>query len=242
MAQNLYDDEAFFSHFSNLARSKGGLDGTPEWATLRAMLPDLAGTRVVDLGCGSGLFCRWAHEAGAREVLGLDISDKMLAAARASTSMAGISYLKSDLDDIQLPKSSFELAFSAVVLQYVTNLETLFATVYEALVPGGHLIFSAEHPIFTAPSKPRWIKNEGGRSVWQLDSYLDEGARVTFWKEMRIIKQHRTVATYVNLLLHAGFSIVKLEEWGPSVEQIAKFQQRVNNRDRPNALLIAARR
>ena len=64
MAQNIYDRPEFVE----------GLDGAPEWPALRAMLPDVDGLRVVDLGCGFGWFCRWARAHGASEVLGLDLS------------------------------------------------------------------------------------------------------------------------------------------------------------------------
>ncbi len=43
MAQNIYDDDSFFSGYSTLARSVKGLDGAGEWASIRALLPDMAG-------------------------------------------------------------------------------------------------------------------------------------------------------------------------------------------------------
>ncbi len=49
MTQNIYDNPEFFAGYSNLARSRQGLDGAPEWPTLRGMLPDLNGRRVLDL-------------------------------------------------------------------------------------------------------------------------------------------------------------------------------------------------
>ena len=65
MTQNIYDNEEFFAGYSRLPRSVEGLDGAPEWPALRAMLPELRGRRVLDLGCGFGWFCRWAREQGA---------------------------------------------------------------------------------------------------------------------------------------------------------------------------------
>ena len=62
MTQNIYDNESFFAVYSRLPRSVEGLDGAPEWPTLRAMLPEVSGRRAVDLGCGSGWFCRWARQ------------------------------------------------------------------------------------------------------------------------------------------------------------------------------------
>ncbi|XXT49757.1 hypothetical protein WMF23_51215 [Sorangium sp. So ce542] len=58
MAQNSYDDPGFFEAYSQLRRSVEGLDGAPEWPALRALVPDLTGLRVVDLGSGYGWFCR----------------------------------------------------------------------------------------------------------------------------------------------------------------------------------------
>ncbi len=56
MTQNIYDNPAFFEGYSQLGRSVHGLAGAAEWPALRAMLPDLRGLRVVDLGCGYGEF------------------------------------------------------------------------------------------------------------------------------------------------------------------------------------------
>ena len=56
MTQNIYDNAGFFAGYSQLRRSVDGLDGAPEWPTIRSMLPDLGGKRVVDLGCGFGWF------------------------------------------------------------------------------------------------------------------------------------------------------------------------------------------
>ena len=58
MAQNIYDNPAFFEGYARLPRSVQGLDGAPEWPALKGMLPDLTGKSVVDLGCGYGWFCR----------------------------------------------------------------------------------------------------------------------------------------------------------------------------------------
>jgi SAM-dependent methyltransferase len=62
-----------------------GLAGAAEWPALRAILPDVNGLRVIDLGCRYGWFCRWARQNGAATVLGLDVSERMLAQARTMT-------------------------------------------------------------------------------------------------------------------------------------------------------------
>ncbi len=52
----------------------------------REMLPDFQGKRVLDLGCGFGWHCRYAVEQGAKSVVGVDLSAKMLREAREKTS------------------------------------------------------------------------------------------------------------------------------------------------------------
>jgi hypothetical protein len=105
-------------------------------------------------------------------------------------------------------------------------------------VPGGHLVFSAEHPIYTAPSQPGWSTDK----TWPLDRYLEEGPRSTDWLAKGVIKQHRTIGTYLNLLLEAGFTLTHVEEWGPTDQQIADHPEWAGERQRPPFLLVSARR
>jgi SAM-dependent methyltransferase len=242
MTQNIYDDDIFFAEYSRLPRSMQGLDGAPEWPALRSMIPDLAGRRVLDLGCGFGWFCRWAREHGAASVVGVDVSERMLVRARAESHDPAISYLKADLEHLEVPPVAFDLVYSSLALHYIENLEHLLTTVHAALTPRGRLIFSVEHPIFTAPSHPEWSVDDGGHTIWPVDAYLDEGPRTTNWLASGVIKQHRTIATYINSLLRLGFSMSHLSEWGPSAEQIASHPEWVNERQRPSFLLIACTR
>jgi SAM-dependent methyltransferase len=242
MTQNIYDDPTFFAGYSRLGRSTAGLAGAAEWPALRALLPDLRGRRVVDLGCGFGWFCRWAREHGAAQVLGLDVSEKMLAQATATTSDAAITYARADMERLELVEASFDLAYSSLVLHYITDLPGLLANLWRALVPGAHLIVSVEHPIYTAPTHPRWSVDADRRKTWPVDGYLVEGPRTTDWLAPGVIKQHRTIGTYLNLLIGLGFAISHVEEWGPTDDQIAARPDLADERQRPMFLLVAARR
>jgi SAM-dependent methyltransferase len=241
MAQNIYDDPTFFAGYSRLRRSVEGLAGMPEWPALRALLPPMRGLSVVDLGCGFGWFCRWAREAGATRVLGVDLSEKMLARARAMTTDDAIEYRRADLERLDLPAASFGLAYSALALHYLEELEGLLATVHRALVPGGGLIVSVEHPIYTAPARPGWRTDETGRRTWPIDGYQDEGPRTTGWLAPGVVKRHRTIGSYVNLMLRLGFTLTHIEEWGPTAAQVAAHPELAEERDRPMFLLLAAR-
>lgn len=240
MAQNIYDNQEFFDGYSRLFRSVHGLDGAPEWPVLRAMLPDLRGRRVLDLGCGFGWFCRWARLSGAASVIGIDLSDNMLARARSAPRDAAITYTKGDMENLKLPAASFELVYSSLALHYVESLERLMSQVHQALVPGGSLVFCVEHPLYTAPADPAWTTDASGRKIWPVNCYLDEGPRSTNWLVHGVIKQHRTIATYINTLASLGFRVSRIEEWGPSEEQVADRPILADDHQRPPFLMISA--
>lgn len=242
MAQNIYDDPGFFDGYAALPRSVKGLDGAAEWPTLMGMLPEMTGRSVVDLGCGFGWFCRWSAEAGASTVLGIDLSENMLARARRDTTDPRISYLQNDVDELQLPAAQFDLAYSSLTLHYLTDLPRLFRTVHQSLRPEAAFVFSVEHPICTAPSNPQFVAGPKGNQVWPVDGYLREGLRTTNWLAPGVVKQHRTIESYLTALLGAGFELTALVEWGPSAEQIRQMPEWKIELERPYFLLIGARR
>ena len=114
-----------------------------------------AGLRVVDLGCGYGWFSRWAAAAGAASVLGIDISERMLARAGrrhhrrpnhlpASRPRCGRSA------DCGI-RCRLQLAGAPLPRRPRSDP----ATVHRSLVTGGMFVFSIEHPIYSAPIESR---------------------------------------------------------------------------------------
>lgn len=242
MAQNIYDNPAFFDGYSQLPRQILGLDGAPEWPSVRALLPVLTGKRVVDLGCGFGWASRWMREQGAASVLGLDLSHRMISRARVAPTDAAISYQMADLETLTLPEHGFELAYSALAFHYIEDFARLARTIYQSLTPGGDLVFTIEHPIFMATAHPHWFQDEEGRQTWPVNFYAEEGERRTDWFTKGVIKYHRTMGTTVNLLLDAGFTLRRLVEYAPSLEEIRQTPALAEERERPMMLLIAARK
>lgn len=242
MTQNIYDDPEFFQGYAQMGRSIGGLDAAPEWPALMSMLPPMKGLNVVDLGCGYGWFCRWASEQGAGNVLGLDVSAKMLERARTTTSAPNIQYARADLENLELPPASIDLAYSSLALHYIKNLPGLFAKIHAALKPGSRFVFSIEHPIFMAPRNPGWLIDSEGNKRWPIDSYQLEGERVTNWLAEGVIKQHRTLGTLLNTLIAAGFTIRHVNEWGPSEADVAAQPALAEERERPMMLLVGVQR
>lgn len=242
MAQNIYDQADFFAGYSKLGRSVHGLAGAAEWPAIRALLPDLAGKRVVDLGCGFGWFARWAREHGAAAVLGLDLSRNMIARARTDTADPAIEYRIADLDRLELSAASFDFAYSSLTFHYVEDFARLTHVVHQALVPGASFVFTVEHPIYMAPTRPSWSIDSAGHKTWPVDSYSVEGKRMTDWLAEGVVKQHRTIGTTLNTLIGAGFAIRHVQEWAPTAEQVGRNPELAEEMERPMILIVSAQR
>lgn len=147
---NAYDDPQFFEAYQNFPRSVKGLSAAGEWHELEQLMPDLTGKRVLDLGCGFGWHCRYAADHGAAQVVGVDSSERMLEKARRDSHSPAITYLQQTIEDSESAPESFDFVLSSLALHYVEDLGTVLAKVYEWLVPGGHVLISMEHPVFTA--------------------------------------------------------------------------------------------
>lgn len=242
MVQNIYDNPDFFAGYSQLPRQVQGLDGAPEWPVIRTMLPDVAGLRVADLGCGFGWASRWFGDQGAASVLGCDLSQNMIARAQTDTENACIEYRIADLETLELPEAAFDLVYSALTFHYVQDFGRLVRMIHAALVPGGNLVFTIEHPVFMAAAHPQWMLDADGRKTWPVNGYSVEGERRTDWFAKGVLKHHRMLATTVNTLINSGFKLLRIEEFAPTPEQIEDAPELAEETERPMLLLVSARR
>ena len=242
MSQNIYDRQDFFTAYNTyIDRSnKTDLETDLAWKRLHPLLPqNLTGFHVLDVGCGSGWFARWAIDHGAARVLALDISTNMISKARQLNSgnadyESKIDYRVADLDaePLPLPESEkensggsngvYDLVFSSLTLHYLVHLKEVVTQIHSQLKPGCSFVMNVEHPIYTAPHKPRLIedKEADGEKYWSFKSYYEEGERVVDWLAPGLRKQHRTVTGYLDLFLGLGFQLTGFKEWLPLPEEI----------------------
>ena len=242
--QNIYDDPEFFAGYSRLPRSEHGLRVVYEWAAFQRLLQaSFVNKRVLDLGCGLGYFAREARARGAKSVVGVDLSERMLEEARRRTDDVGIAFVRDSLETFAAEPGSFDLIVSTLALHYVADYRTLVRRIATWLVPGGRFAFSVEHPIYTAHGSSDWFKDSAGNVLhWPVDRYRDEGERCTHWFVDGVVKYHRTIETYVNALLESGLRLVRLEEPEAEASLLAAKPEWRDERRRPPFLLLAADR
>lgn len=238
--ENMYDQEAFFEAYSQMSRSRQGLSGAGEWHQFQALFPDLTDRDVLDLGCGYGWHCRYAAEQGARRVVGIDLSERMI--AEAEKRGGPIAYRVCGLDRYEYPAAAFDCVVSNLVLHYIEDLEGVYRKVFQTLRPGGVFLFNIEHPVFTGGVNQEWVLDAEGRpQYWPVDRYFEPGERVTRFLGQRVVKQHHTLTQIVMGLLRSGFGLEALEEAVPPPDMLDQPGMRDELR-RPMMLLIRARK
>ena len=243
MKENKYDDERFFGEYSRFPRSVEGLSAAGEWHELQKMLPDFRGKRVLDIGCGFGWHCVYAAEHGAAYVLGTDISEKMLAAAREKTNSPNVEYRRTAMEDIDFPARSFDVVLSSLAFHYTPDWEGVCERICKCLVPGGDFVFSAEHPVFTAYGTQDWIHDgDGVRRHWPVDRYFEEGKRDAVFLGERVVKYHRTLTEYLGTLWKAGFEVTGFVEPRPEARLLDAVPGMRDELRRPMMMLVSAKK
>jgi SAM-dependent methyltransferase len=242
--QNIYDDEDFFAGYSSLERFGAGWQRAMEHADLLALLPAAAGLRVLDLGCGAGQLAHYLATEGAAEVVGVDVSERMLALARADRAHPHVRYQRAAIEELALPAASFDLVVSSLAFHYVDDYAGLVGRIAGWLALGGVLVYSTEHPIFTArlPGDGWVLEGEGRRVRWGLDDYADEGARQEHWFVAGVRKVHRTLSTLINALVDAGLEVERVVEPVPTEHWLRTHPDARDERRRPMFLLVRARK
>jgi ubiquinone/menaquinone biosynthesis C-methylase UbiE len=242
MKENKYDDPRFFQKYSQMSRSQRGLAGAGEWETLKKLLPDFKNKRVLDLGCGYGWHCIYAMEQGASSVVGVDISQNMLAVAKEKTPFPQVEYRCCAMEDVAFPEESFDVILSSLAFHYVADYEHLIKKIYRMLKSGGELIFTVEHPVFTANGPQDWYYNEKGEILhFPVDNYFYEGIRTAVFLGEKVTKYHRTLTTYLNTLLANGFVIQHIVEPTPP-EHMMDLPGMKEEMRRPMMLIVSARK
>ena len=243
MKQNKYDDRVFFDKYRQMERSKQGLEGAGEWHELRKMLPGFKGKRVLDLGCGFGWHCRFAAENGAKSVIGIDISQRMLDEAGKKTQSVIIQYLCMPIEDLDFGADSFDVVISSLAFHYIASFEHIVTKISQCLVPGGEFVFSVEHPIFTAQGKQDWYYDSQGTPLhWPVDQYFAEGERRAVFLGEEVMKYHKTLTTYINTLIQSGFEITGLVEPKPEEKLLDTVPGMRDELRRPMMLLVSSRK
>jgi SAM-dependent methyltransferase len=168
------------------------------------LLGDVAGKRILEVGCGSAPCARYLTLAGA-SVVAFDLSAGMLGYATAAAGRTGIEVPLVQADVCELPflDGSFDVAFSAFgAIPFVADSALALREVARVLRPGGRWVFSATHPM-------RWAfpDDPGPLGLTAIQSYFDRSPYVEVDADgiPAYVEHHRTMGDRVREIVAAGF-------------------------------------
>jgi SAM-dependent methyltransferase len=185
------------------------------------LLGDVAGRRVLEVGCGSAPCSRWLRRAGAFAVA-LDVSGGMLAHAARLNRATGldVALVQADAGALPLRDGSVDLACSAFGgLPFVAEAGAVLAEVARVLVPGGRFVASVNHPMrWPMPDSPDPADLRVTSSYFDRTPYVetDDAGRTVY------VEHHRTVGDWVRAVVGAGLVLTDLlePEWTPGRTEV----------------------
>ncbi len=147
-----------------------------ETPLVEALLGDVTGLAIADIGCGTGRHALRLAAAGAR-VTALDFSEGMLARARQKAQAARLSdpslhlphlsFVRHDLlEPLPLPDGRFDRVLCCLVLDHISAPGRLFAELRRICSPGGSVVVSVMHPAMMLKGvQARFVDPQTGREV-----------------------------------------------------------------------------
>ncbi|WP_282694520.1 class I SAM-dependent methyltransferase [Streptomyces sp. CC208A] len=115
------------------------------------LVGDVTGRTVLDLACGTGFYSRELKRRGASDVLGVDISSEMIAAARdiETRDPLGVRYEVGDVAELKPVDRPFDIALGVQCLNYARSfaeMERMCANIHRGLSAGGAFYVLAQKP------------------------------------------------------------------------------------------------
>ncbi|MFF5535908.1 class I SAM-dependent methyltransferase [Streptomyces cinerochromogenes] len=210
--------------YDGIGEAFEGFKGLPltrygEVPSFLGLVGDVSGKSVLDLACGTGFYSREFKRRGATDVLGVDISVEMVAAAREieQRDPLGVRYDVGDVAELRPLEQRFDIALGVQCLNYAEDIATMkrmCRNIHQNLVPGGQFFVLAQSPDyrFDNPSLDKY-----GFLCEPAGEEIETGPRVRVTalldpQPITIVSSAPRREVYEDCLSATGFSAV---EWVP---------------------------
>jgi SAM-dependent methyltransferase len=172
------------------------------------ILPDVAGKDVLELGCGTAYFGAWLKRAGARRVVGIDVTPAQLETARRMDAEfgLGLELIEANAEDVPLPDESFDVAFSEYGASIWCDPALWIAEAGRLLRPGGELVFMRGTTLRLCSPDEGKITNvlqRPQRDMYRFDWEEEDWSGVEF---------HPSTSEMLTILRTNGFELLDFRE------------------------------
>lgn len=237
---SVYDEGDFYENYTKRRNRPESPNNIIEKPILFELIGNVAGKRILDLGCGDAEIGVELIQHGGASYLGVEGSENMTLAAAENLEGTTGQVIHSSMEEWQPNPEQYDLVISRFALHYLSDLPSVFKKVHDSLVPGGRFIFSVQHPVLTSSAKS--AEGSGRRTDWVVDDYFNQGERAEPWIGKKVIKYHRTVEEYFKLLLAAGFMVKDLREGTPVLENFPNRDEYERRMRIPLVLMFSCRK
>ncbi|MUI53414.1 class I SAM-dependent DNA methyltransferase [Aliivibrio fischeri] len=185
-----------------------------ERPSLQAMLGDLNGCDVIDLGCGSGVYADYFIHRGVAKLTCIDYSPNMIEIVKRKFGDRVTAYAQdASIGLIKEESESADLIISPLMIHYLEDLSVLFNDVARVLKNGGSFAFSTHHPFadFECTLSGNYFEREFITEMWNT---VDEPVEVTFYR--------RSLTEIMNAITDSGLVVTQLSE-GKVAEEVKQM-------------------
>jgi ubiquinone/menaquinone biosynthesis C-methylase UbiE len=200
-----------------------------EWPATLKLLGNVRGKKILDVGCGPGLYASLLIKNGAI-VKGLDISKEIIEIAKKEAPAA--EFIIGDAARLPYKNSEFDIVIAPLVLHYLNSWDEALISIHAVLKKGGIFIFSHGNPFTEKRKRKKWFF----KRFRVIEGYFDEDVKYSLWKrknkKISLVRYHKTYATIIKLLIKHGFEIMDYEDCKPlpEAEELfpAKYKKCIN--------------
>jgi 2-polyprenyl-3-methyl-5-hydroxy-6-metoxy-1,4-benzoquinol methylase len=208
------------------------------------LLKPAPGERVLDLGCGQGVFARALANKGC-EVTGIDASPSLLKRAREYASREPIHYVARDAAHLH-GLGPFDAISAILAVQNMSHLATVSRAAAAVLRPGGRMLWVINHPCFRIPRQTSWGWDEEKKIQYRrLDAYASMLSIPIVMhpgkaKSESTVSFHHGLEALLRFAFDAGFLLAGLDEWVSDKQSEPGPKARAENRARREFPLFLA--
>ena len=200
-----------------------------------ALLPEIAGKKGLDIGCGEGYNTRLMAERDAK-VIGLDISTVFVQQAKSFQSEGSLipEYLIGNAQELPFADACFDFVTGFMSFMDIPDTETLLSEVWRTLKPGGFLQFSISHPCFDLPRRKNLRDAEGRTYAFELGGYFErDRGKVAEWlfsaappeaveglSKFKTPNFNHPLSYWLNTLIQTGFVLEAFSEPMPDDQTV----------------------
>ncbi|HDM8225573.1 TPA: class I SAM-dependent methyltransferase [Vibrio campbellii] len=180
------------------------------------LVGDVAGKKVLDLGCGSGIYAQILLERGATSVTCIDAAQEMIDIVKDKLGDSVNAYAQNLA--LGLPEEAnaqYDLVICPLMVHYIEDLRPLFNDIQRVLKPGGQFVFSTHHPFadFECSASDNYFEKERIEDVWD-----------TIGKPVSVAFYRRSLQDITDAITGSNMAVLAVSE-GKVNEKIREISQ-----------------